>query len=125
MYQSTEVLGYVGKDAEMRYLKDGTPVVSFSVASSRSWRMDDEWSSETTWFRVSCFGTMYENKVPKLTKGSLVFVSGRLVPDSDTGGPKVYKERASYDLRCQTLKICVSKESEEIVADSGKDVVPF
>jgi single-strand DNA-binding protein len=126
------ILGNLGRDAEMRYISDGTPVVNFSIASNRAWKSDGEWQNETTWFRVSCFGKMYENRAEKLTKGTQVLVIGRMSPDKDTGGPQIYNDRASYDVRCLQLRITgqpggggSSASSSSYDDDGGSDDIPF
>ena len=37
MYQKVLIIGNLGRDPEMRYTPDGTPVTSFSVATNRRW----------------------------------------------------------------------------------------
>ena len=54
MYQNTVVVGHLGRDPEMRYTPDGTPVTSFSIATTRKWtNKDGQLQEKTTWFRVS------------------------------------------------------------------------
>ena len=91
MYQSIEIVGYLGRDPEMRYSPTGTPVTHFSVASNRRWSTDEgEASEETTWFRVTAWRALAENCNAYLTKGRQVFVEGRLQPDAETGGPRIW-----------------------------------
>jgi len=37
MYHKVIIVGYLGRDPEMRYTPDGTPVTTFSVATNRKW----------------------------------------------------------------------------------------
>ena len=37
MYQKIIIVGHLGRDPEMRYTQDGTPVTSFRVATNRRW----------------------------------------------------------------------------------------
>ena len=37
MYQKVILVGHLGRDPEMRYMSDGTPVTSFSIATNRTW----------------------------------------------------------------------------------------
>lgn len=92
MHQEINVLGNLGRDPEMRYLPNGDAVLKFSVASTRRWlSRTGEKQSETTWFSVSAFGRLAETLYKILSKGDTVFVSGRLMPDPKTGGPRLYK----------------------------------
>jgi single-strand DNA-binding protein len=64
------IAGQLGKDAEVRYMPDGTGVASFSVADSQGQ------SRPTIWWRCSLFGKRAESLAPYLTKGQAVTVSG-------------------------------------------------
>lgn len=57
MYQRIIIIGNIGSDAELRYLPDGTPVCTFSLADSR---VVTKGKDETTWFRVTRFGKQAE-----------------------------------------------------------------
>jgi hypothetical protein len=47
------IVGFIGKDAEIKFLPNGTPVVKFSVATKRSWKDDSEdWKEKTQWHNV-------------------------------------------------------------------------
>ncbi len=41
MYQNTVVVGYLGRDPEMRYTPSGSAVTSFSIATTRKWTSQD------------------------------------------------------------------------------------
>ena len=73
------VIGNLGRDPEMRYLPSGQSVTSFSVASNRRYTTSTgEQREETEWFNVSAWGRLAEVCNQYLTKGSQVFVEGRL-----------------------------------------------
>ena len=40
MRDKTEVIGHLGKDAELKFMPDGRPVCSFNVAANRSYKKD-------------------------------------------------------------------------------------
>ena len=87
MYQSITIIGRLGRDPEMRYLPNGDPVTSFSVATDRGWTdKNGQKQKETTWFRVSVFGKQAENTNTYLSKGKMVLVEGRLSVDTKQGG---------------------------------------
>ena len=109
MYQKIVIVGYLGRDPEMRYTQDGTPVTSFSVATSRKWsRQDGTQVDETTWFRISAWRRLAETCNEYLQKGRLVLVEGRLNPD-ENGNPRVWtgndgNARASFEITAATVK---------------------
>lgn len=73
------IIGYVGRDPEMRYTPSGRPVTSFSVATSRTWvSAEGERREETEWFNVVAWGTLAEICKAHLTKSQQVYVEGRL-----------------------------------------------
>ena len=90
MYHKVIIAGYLGRDPEMRYTQDGTPVTNFSVATSRKWtRQDGTQVDETVWFRVSAWRQLAEVCNEYLQKGRPVLVEGRLQAD-DRGNPRVF-----------------------------------
>jgi single-strand DNA-binding protein len=73
------VVGNLGRDPEMRYTPQGTPVCTFSVASNeRRKNSAGEQQDLTTWFRVTVWGKQAETVSKYLTKGRSVYVEGRL-----------------------------------------------
>ena len=79
MYQSTTIVGNVGRDAEMRYTPGGVPVTSFSVAVNRRWNdASGQPQEKTTWFRVTCWRKLAEIAAQYVKKGKLVLVEGEI-----------------------------------------------
>ena len=73
------VVGNLGRDPEMRYTPQGTPVCTFSVASNERRKSNaGEPQDVTTWFRVTVWGKQAETVSKYLTKGRSVYVEGRL-----------------------------------------------
>ena len=73
------IIGNLGSDPEMRYMPSGDPVTSFSVATNRRYRTrDGDQREETEWFRISAWGRLAEITNQYLTKGSKIYVEGRL-----------------------------------------------
>ncbi len=116
MYQKLVLVGNLGRDPEMRYTPQGTPVTSFPVATSRKYTTaDGTQKEETLWFRVSVWGKQAETVNQYLAKGRQVLVEGALVGD-EKGGPRVWTandgtSRASFEVRAQTVRFLGKKES--------------
>lgn len=110
MYHKVIVVGNLGRDPEMRYTPDGTPVATFSLATNRRWTNPDGTpGEETIWFRVTCWRRLAETVTEYLAKGRTVLVEGRLQPDRATGGPRVYQKQdgtygAAYELTAETVR---------------------
>lgn len=69
---SITIAGQLGKDAEIKYLNNGDPVASFSVADSQGK------DKPTIWWRCSLFGKRADSLAPYLLKGQAVTVTGTL-----------------------------------------------
>jgi len=86
------LIGNLGRDAEAKFTPSGVSVTKFAVATSRSWKdqQTNEWKEETNWTNVVLW--RQENLAQYLTKGTKVYVEGRLLNRSydDKEGKKVY-----------------------------------
>lgn len=73
------LVGNLGRDPELRYTPQGTPVCSFTLATNER-RKDKagETQDVTTWFRVTLWGRQAETASQYLTKGRPVYLEGRL-----------------------------------------------
>jgi single-strand DNA-binding protein len=140
MYHKVIVVGNLGRDPEMRYTPDGTPVTNFSVATTRKWNnQDGTQGEETVWFRVTAWRQLAETCNQYLSKGRSVLVEGRINPDRETGGPRVYTRSdgtsgASYELRALTVKFLGGRGEgvdsslpgqEPPPPEIGEDEIPF
>lgn len=73
------IVGNLGRDPELRYTPQGSAVCNFSVATNEKKRdKAGDLQDVTTWFRVTLWNKQAENASKYLTKGSPVYVEGRL-----------------------------------------------
>ena len=141
MYQKVIIIGNLGGDPEMRYMPNGTAVTNFSVATNRRWTdsATGEPRDETVWFRVSVWGRQAETANEYLSKGRQVLVEGRIRPDPDTGGPRIWTGqdgtvRASYEINADSFRFMGGGRDETSFAVEGggegaapqeEDEIPF
>ena len=135
MYQKIIIAGNLGRDPEMRYTPQGTPVTNFSVATNRKWTSADGTpGEETIWFRVTAWGKLGETCNQYLSKGRQVLVEGRLRPDPETGGPRVWTRQdgtagASFEVTALNVRFLGRRDEgaaagpeEEAIEEEG---IPF
>ena len=74
------ISGNITRDSELRYTKNQTPVLGFSVAvnESRKNPQTNEWENVPNYFDCSFFGKRAEKLSSLLIKGTKVVVSGKL-----------------------------------------------
>ncbi len=73
------VVGNLGRDPELRYTPNGNAVCNISVATNEKKRdKAGDLQDITTWFRITLWGRQAENASKYLTKGSSVYIEGRL-----------------------------------------------
>ena len=74
------LIGNLGRDPEIRYSQQGTAMVNFSIATSEQWtdKNTGEKQEKTEWHNIKVFGRQAEVCEKYLSKGSKVFVEGKL-----------------------------------------------
>ena len=73
------LIGHLGKDPEVRYTTDGTPVATFSLATSENWTDKNGTRQERTeWHNIVAWRRLAELSKRFLTKGRQVYVEGRI-----------------------------------------------
>lgn len=74
------ILGNLGQDPEVRYLQNGNAVCSISVATSETWKDKEsgEQREKTEWHKCVAFRRLAEIMGEYLSKGSKVYLEGRL-----------------------------------------------
>jgi single-strand DNA-binding protein len=117
------LMGNLTRDPEMRYTPSGTAVVNFGMAVNRHFTdQNGEKKEETCFVRISVFGKQGENCNQYLSKGSPVFIEGRLQYRTwETDGQKrnsldVVAERVQFMGRVKEGQD--SKTEEEVTEES-------
>ncbi|MFN3190604.1 MAG: single-stranded DNA-binding protein [Aureliella sp.] len=103
-YNRVILMGNLTRDVELRYTPAGTPVTEVGLAvNDRRKNQNGEWVDETTFVDVTFWGRTAEVASEYLSKGSPVFIEGRLKLDTwEKDGQKNYKLRVVCD-RMQLL----------------------
>ena len=119
MYQKLIIIGRLGRDPEMRYTPDGTPVTNFSVATDRRWTdASGEQQQRTVWFRVTAWRRLAETCNQYLSKGRLVMVEGEISPPRAFQG-RDGEWRASLDVTARAVKFLGGRADTAPVDQAG------
>lgn len=79
MVNKVILIGNLGADPEVRYTQSGSAVANFNVATTEVWKKQDGSKEEQTeWHRIVAFARLGEICGEYLTKGSKVYIEGRL-----------------------------------------------
>ena len=99
--QKVQLIGYLGRDPEVRYSAQGTVVAQFSVATTERWKdKSGELQEHTEWFAVKAFGHRAEVIGEYLHKGSRIYLEGRKRTESwddKQTGAKRYRDLVYAD----------------------------
>ncbi len=104
MYQQIIIVGNVGRDPEMRYTSEGVGVCNFSVAVNkrRRNRNTNEYSDQTTWFRVAAWRNLAETCSQYVHKGMQIMVVGEVTADAYVGQDGT--ARANLEITARDIK---------------------
>ncbi|MBC7797904.1 MAG: single-stranded DNA-binding protein [Pyrinomonadaceae bacterium] len=105
------IVGNLGRDPEVRYTPQGIAVCSFSVATNEKKKSPSgEDQNITTWFRVTLWRNQAEVAGKYLTKGSPVYIEGKLRMEEYTD--KEGKARQSLEVLATDMQFIGSRGEE-------------
>lgn len=120
-YSKVIVIGWLSRDAEVRYTPSGKLNVSLSIPVSRQYRDNSgQQQEQTSWFNVKAFGNLADTLVKlseqgALLKGKQVYVEGRLEARewTDRDG----RSRMALDVMATELRLLGSRSDS--LGDEG------
>src|SRR5450432_2506866 len=137
-FNKITLVGNLGRDPELRYTPQGTPVCSFTLATNEK-RKDKtgEMQDQTTWFKITLWNRQAETAAQYLTKGKPVYIEGRLRVEEWTdrdGKPRHTLEVNATDMQFigggqrseeAPSERALSSEPAQAHAEVSDDDVPF
>ncbi len=114
------VIGNLGRDPELRYTPQGNAVCDFSVATNEKRRdKSGELQSVVTWFKITLWNKQAENASKYLTKGSSVYIEGRLRIEewTDRDG----NNRYSLEVNATDMQFLSGGRNDETGADTNSE----
>lgn len=117
------ILGYLGQDPEIKYTNQGDAVCNFSIATSEKWKdKDGKQAEKTEWHKIIVWKKLAEICSQYLSKGSLVYVEGRIQTrkwQDKNGQDKQSTEIIAKDVTfLSSKKDSIKQEQQQI--ESGK-----
>jgi len=125
MYQKLLIVGNLGRDPELRYTPQGSPVATLSVATNRKRKDGDD---SVCWFKVTVWGSQAEACNVYLSKGRQVLIEGELTPDPATGAPRIWTRSdgtpgASFEVTASIVKFL--QGGRELEPEPEQEELPF
>lgn len=99
--------GHLGRDPELRITPQGNAVCSFTMATTEKGYNGKE--DITTWFRITLWGKQAENAAKYLSKGSPVYIEGRLRVEE--GKDKDGKDRHTLEVHATDMQFIGSNDA--------------
>lgn len=79
MVNKVTLIGFLGKDPEIRRLENSTPVGKFTLATNESYKdANGEWQTLTEWHEIVVWRGLAEQAERMFKKGSLVYIEGKI-----------------------------------------------
>jgi single-strand DNA-binding protein len=111
-WNRVELIGNLTRDPEMRYTPSGAAVVTFSIATNRTFISDGEKKEEADFHRCVAWNKLAELCNQLLKKGNRVFVSGRL------------QNRSWEDAQTKQTRYITEIVIEDMILLTNKDTFP-
>lgn len=117
------LIGYIGKDAVTKTLPNtGRPVVSFSMATSESWKDEhEEWQTRTQWHQIVAYGDGFARFADRLAKGAQVFVRGQLLTRQYDATVEATHNKKKIEVKVQRLAVEVKADKINLLDRQAKD----
>ena len=118
MINKVTLVGYLGKDPELRQLESGSSVAQFSVATSENYKdKAGEWQSVTEWHNVVCWRALAERVEKNLKKGNLVYIEGKI--STRKWQDKEGNDRYSTDIIANTYRKLEKREESNFDSNNN------
>lgn len=79
MVNEVQLIGNVGRDAELKTSASGAQYATFSLATSERFKgHDGEWREDTEWHKIKVIGKSADRIARQIRKGDKVYVSGKI-----------------------------------------------
>jgi single-strand DNA-binding protein len=119
-FNKITIVGYLGREPELRYTPQGTALCKLSVATTEKKKNavgDPE--EHTTWFRITVWGRQAELANEYLSKGRQVYIEGRLRMEEYTD--REGNQRISPEITATDIHFLGSRDDSALPASQPSD----
>ena len=114
------LIGNLGRDPELTYTNEGTPLAKFSLAVSRVTKIQSgERQEQTEWFQIVAWRNLAETCFSYLHKGSKVYIEGRLSQRKYTDRDGI--QRTAIEVVANEMEILTPKNQSSDNVDALLD----
>jgi single-strand DNA-binding protein len=117
------LIGNLGKDPEIRYINENTPVANFSLATTESYKdKNGQRQDITEWHNIVAWRSLAEISEKFLKKGKQIYVEGRIRTRSwdDKDGNKRY----TTEIVAETIQMLGKREGEPGIEEHTRSSAP-
>ena len=119
------LVGNLTRDPELRYTPQGHAVCSFGLATNREWKTEGEKQESAEFHNIVAWNKLAELCSQLLTKGTKIYVEGRLRTRDWTGddGVKRYKTEIVMDemVLLNSKKVGAEAPDDEVTQEEPKN----
>jgi single-strand DNA-binding protein len=116
------LIGYLGRDPEMRSTANGDAVAHLSIATTETWKdkATGEKKEATEWHRVVLYRRLAEISGQYLKKGSYVYIEGRLQTRKWTGKDDI--DRYTVEIIADDMRMLGARPSGDDVENDAHHI---
>lgn len=121
---SVTISGNLTRDAEIRYTKSQTPVITFGIAVNSRVKVNNEWTDYANFFDCVFYGSYAEKCAESLKKGAKVVISGSLRWSQWQSGEQT---RSKVEINVSSIDFLgqKSKTQPDVLVGVYDDDLPF
>ena len=113
------LIGRLGKDPEVKYTPNGTPVAKFSLATDEVYKdRSGEQQKHTEWHNIVAWSKLAEICGEYLTKGKQVYIEGSI--RSRQWEDQNKNKRTSYEIIARQMQMLGTKADSERTAGAAR-----
>jgi single-strand DNA-binding protein len=123
-YESTTIIGNVGRDVESRQTASGSSLSTWSVAVTTKWTdSNGEKRERVNWYKVTAWGKLADIAAQYVKKGAQIMVVGTVTASSYMGADG--EPRASLELRADSFQLLGNSAARDESEYEDATSIPF